>query len=346
MKVINGIAYDNDIDILRKRRVIRELIEINENVTDEKEKAYKFREKCTSYNTFLKRYFHNGKVQQNYSDYVEYIMELKELFLKYEENGLFDQSRNEEKFLLKEEGNLDSRYIINAFIFDYYSYDLDEFCKRYNITKYVFKKCVLKVKNLDEKLYQDYLNVEANNKVKRLVIPIQSINSIIEGIKTGTTLEDNKFDVLEFYKIAPFKGKDINSELSKLEKDYPKLNKVRQYKSEYYREHNKSGLTYAEMLYLFTKSFNEKDSVVLKEWLDANNIKNITPVGRASVVNVYYNSPDETGFGMDDANSIFDYMEDNGYPKIREVYEILKSRCINNKKVSSLKLSYNSEENK
>ena len=79
----------------------------------------------------------------------------------------------------------------------------------------------------------------------------------------------------------------------------------------------------------------KKDSVVLKEWLDANNIKNITPVGRASVVNVYYNSPDETGFGMDDANSIFDYMEDNGYPKIREVYEILKSRCINNKKVSS-----------
>ena len=64
----------------------------------------------------LKEYFHKGKVKSSYEDYREYLFDLRDLFLKYEENGLLEEAKREKSFILEKDGNLDSRYLVNAYI--------------------------------------------------------------------------------------------------------------------------------------------------------------------------------------------------------------------------------------
>lgn len=338
MKEKNGIVYDQKSSVMFNTRRIKDMIDIMENTINEKEKAFKLREKCVSYKMLLKEFFHNGKVKGNYKDYEEYLFELRDLFLKYEENGLFEESREEKKFILEKDGNLDARYLVNAYIKDYYSYDLEEFYKRYKINRTIFQRAVLRVQNNDNDLYKQYLTTENNNKTKRLVLPIYSINSIIEGIKTGKTFEGNNFNAIEFYKLAPFKGKDMDLEMRKLEKDFPKLSKLRQFKVEYCKEHEKHSLNYADYLYLFTKCFNEKDADVLRDWMKDKNIKTVTPIYKASTINFYYNVKDDAEYTMADAEDIFTFMEENEYPQIKEIYDILKAEKIQKKRSLKLEL--------
>ena len=332
MIVRKGVAYDEGSFIAINTRKIKEMIDIIESSLSDKEKAYKLREICVSYKMLLKEYFHKGKVKSSYEDYREYLFDLRDLFLKYEENGLLEEAKIEKSFILEKDGNLDSRYLVNAYINDYYSYDLDEFYKRYKINRTIFNRAVLRVQNNDKDLYEQYLVTFNNNKTKRLVLPIYNINSIIEGIKTGKTYDGKNFDIFEFYKITPFKNKDIDLEMRTLEKDFPKLSKLRQYKVDFCRENNKRALNYADYMYLFTKCFNEKDAELLKTWMDDNNVKSITPIYRASTVNFYYNTPEDAEYTMEDAEAVFDIMEENEYPKIKEIYDILKAKRISKKK--------------
>ena len=68
-----------------------------------------------------------------------------------------------------------------------------------------------------------------------------------------------------------------------------------------------------------------------------NGIKNITPIHRASTINYYYGTPEDAAYTMSDAEEIFDTMEEKNYPKIKEVYDILKDRKIKKKKALSMK---------
>ena len=332
MIVRKGVAYDEGSFIAINTRKIKEMIDIIESSSSDKEKAYKLREICVSYKMLLKEYFHKGKVKSSYEDYREYLFDLRDLFLKYEENGLLEEAKIEKSFILEKDGNLDSRYLVNAYINDYYSYDLDEFYKRYKINRTIFNRAVLRVQNNDKDLYEKYLITFNNNKTKRLVLPIYNINSIIEGIKTGKTYDGKNFDIFEFYKITPFKNKDIDLEMRTLEKDFPKLSKLRQFKVDYCKDNSKHSLNYADYMYLFTKCFNEKDAELLKTWMDDNNVKTITPIYRASTVNFYYNTPEDSEYTMEDAEAVFDIMEENEYPKIKEIYDILKAKRISKKK--------------
>ena len=332
MIVRKGVAYDEGSFIVANTRKIKEMIDIIESSSSDKEKAYKLREICVSYKMLLKEYFHKGKVKSSYEDYREYLFDLRDLFLKYEENGLLEEAKREKSFILEKDGNLDSRYLVNAYINDYYSYDLDEFYKRYKINRTIFNRAVLRVQNNDEELYEQYLITFNNNKTKRLVLPIYNINSIIEGIKTGKTYDGKNFDIFEFYKITPFKNKDIDLEMRTLEKDFPKLSKLRQFKVDYCKDNSKHSLNYADYIYLFTKCFNEKDAELLKTWMDDNNVKTITPIYRASTVNFYYDTPEDSEYTMEDAEAVFDIMEENEYPKIKEIYDILKAKRISKKK--------------
>ena len=336
MAINSELSYDKKLDILKKTIILDELIDIDKYNKDERTKAFKLRKKCTSYNTFMRIFFSRDKVRAEYKDYEESIMKLKELFIKYEENGLFDESRKESAFILKDLGNLDARYLVMAYINDSCSYDSNEFFKKYKTNLPTFRRCVLKVKKHAPELYKEYLYVEGINKERRLAVPIYNINSIIEGIQTGKTYDGNDFDIFEFYKLTPFKN-NIDRDLRSLEKDFTKLNVLRAYKTIYCKWNNKHSLNYAENLYLFTKCFNENGAEVLKQWMDDNGIKNITPIHRASTINYYYGTPEDAAYTMSDAEEIFDTMEEKNYPKIKEIYDILKDRKIKKKKALSMK---------
>ena len=113
---------------------------------------------------------------------------------------------------------------------------------------------------------------------------------------------------------------------------YPKLYKIKKMRSELKRDEKPiSSYTFADNLYLFTKCFNENDAEVLRTWMEDNNIKNLTPIHRAATCNVYASNIDEN-FTFEDANLVFDTIEEAGYPKTREVFNLLKEENVNKKK--------------
>ena len=345
-------SSNNSHDKLMRERMskLRELLVILEKCDNDYERAIKLRRIYASYEKFLQAYYQRRKSNKEktgkicevvdiFSKYEEQLATLGDLYKNYEQNGFFELAKEEEKFLLRQYGDIDSRYIIKAYVSDPCSYDFDEFSAKYKVSREIFRAALLRIKNHDEDLYAKYLEVFNNNKTKRLVMPIYSINQIIEGITTGKTIDGNKFDKLEFYKLAPFKNKSsIDYEVKGIAEDFPKLQLFKKLKQEYVKEEGKSNsYSYADNLYLFTRCFSEEQSKILKDWMDKNNIKNLTPIHRASTVNCYYKSNNEEFFKMEDANEIFDIIEENNYPKIYEVYNILKEEKINKKKLLSLK---------
>lgn len=346
-------TYDT---LLRSRlEKLKELISIlNENIDDAK-KAQKFRRIYPNYKEILTAYYSKVKVKNGfmvvvddeYKSYRDQISKICVLYKEFEEKGLFNQAKENDKFLLKQNGNLDSRYIINAYIFDTISYDLDIFLERYKINKTTFDTCVSRIKNNDEELYAKYLNKVKSNKVAQLVVPIHKINNIVEGITSGKTIEGNKFDIYEFYKLAPFRDKDFDKEVRLLSKDYSRLNKysiakrnlfrVKKQKDSSFKQY---GCTYAEKLYLFVYCYDVKKAAILKKWMEDNNVKNLTPIHKGATLNFYNRVSENDIFTKEDAENIFETMDQRGLPYLQEVYSSLKKEKTNKKKTLVL------EENK
>lgn len=338
--------YGNEKNTLITIRLekLRKLLEVLETKTDDYSRALELRRIYPSYNEFLKAYYLRTKFNESkteritiingiYSSYEDKLEVIRDLYKKYEEEGLFEKAKENDKFLLKLANNIDSRYIVNAYIFDSCSYDLDQFYKRYNIDREIFTSCVSRIKNNAPELYEKYLEALKNNKMKRLVMPIYDINQIVEGITTGKTIDGNNFDKYEFYRLAPFKDKDFDKEIRYISEDYPKLLIFKKLKQVYKRrvdaEHKVC--TYADNLYLFTLCFSQDKADILRKWMEENNIKNLTPIHRASTVNCYSSDSSDEPFNRDDANELFDVIEEKGYPRIREVYNMLKEDKIKSK---------------
>lgn len=331
MKIVkDGYSWDMDKSKRENMAKLKELLKNLEKSGSELENAIILIRTYSSYSLFKRAFYLNDKFRNEFIDYFNQIVALDNLYQKYEDSGLMDHARNEIKYLIKDESDLDARYIINAYVNDNYSYDLEKFFKRYNIHKKLFDVCVNRVKLYDKDLYEKYLATVESNKTKRLVMPIYSINSILEGIETGKTIEGKKFDIFEFYKIAPFLDKDFDDEMRKISKDFPKLAKFKILKRDLaIASDHKQRITYADNLYLFTKCFNESQAETLRTWMDDNCVKNLTPIHRATTVNCYKEVNEE--FNREDANTVFDMIEEIGYPKTREVFDLLKMEIINKK---------------
>ena len=340
---------------LQKERLQKliKLIDIVFNYDNDSQKAIEMRRIYPSYEKFIQSYYETKRTGKStvtsvgsaYSNYADAILSIGKVYLEFENNGLLEFAKNEEVFFLKHVNYLDSRFVIQAYIYDGISYDLNEFLAKYKIQYTVFKSCEEKVKKYDSELYSKYLKVVEDNKTKRLVMPIYNINKIIEGITTGKTTDGNKFDVFEFYRIAPFQNKDIDIEIRDIGKDFPKLLKFKNFKQTYVNEkrekvreeNNKKGLgekllelpsgcTYSENLYLFTKCFNESQAEILFTWMKDNGIRNLTPISKTSTVNFYEGTNEPAKFNKNDAIEIFDTMDEEGLPYYLEIYNRLKTK--------------------
>ncbi len=340
-----GIPFDADKKSKENFTKLKQLLEILKTCDNDYQRVIKMRRIYSSYESFKKAFYLRDKFREVFSDYQSEIETLAEMYENYDESGMLEYAEYEDKFLLRKEGDLDSRFVIEAYINDECSYDLDKFLTRYKVTYRAFKACEDKIKEHDSELYKKYLETCKNNITKRLVFPIYSINSILEGIKTGKTVDNRKLDTLEFYRIAPFTNKNFDNEMRALTVAYPKLYKIKQLKSERRKEQQiSSSCTYAENLYFFTKCFNESDAEILKKWMDEHNIRNLTEIHRASTCNVYATAKEDADFTFEDANEIYDYIEEAGYPKIREVFELLKADRIKKNKTAKRKVLEMEEE--
>ena len=347
---MSNIHYGTKLDILMKKRLnnIKEMIKIVEECDNDFQKAIKLRRIYSNYEAFRTAYYPKVKTSDGmisvlhelYSNYEAELKVLGSLYKRYEEEGFFELALKEERFLLKQANDLDARFIINAYIHDFDSYDSDIFYAKYKIDGNIFKACTERIKHHDEELYKKFEEARENNKTKRLVMPIYNINQIIEGITTGKTLDGKVFDIYEFYRLAPFQNKDIDEEVRNLAKDFPNILVFKKLKQAYkntneYR--NTISFTYSDNLYLFTCCFNKTQAEILKKYMEENRVRNLTPIHRGSTINFYTNVSKDAEFTMEDAIDIFDTMDEEKLPYYQEIYSRLKQEKINKKLIKENK---------
>ena len=335
MEVKTGYSWDKEKSKKENMTKLKELIVNLQNCDNDLQKALFLIRSYSSIEKFRIAFYLNDVFREEFAEFKDQIEAIEALYKNYEKTGFIDYVKEEDKFLLPKEGNLDSRYIVNAYINDDDSYDLDKFFKRYTITKETFRLCISKVEHNDEELYGRYLERVEENKIRALSMPIYNVQSIVSGIETGKTINGENFDIFLFYRTAPFINKDFDNEIRKLIQNYDKLSVFKILKRDLRNDDkHKKGVricSYADNLYLFTKCFDGKAAEVLKTWMEENNVSTITPIHRATTVNCY-SDLDDAEFNREDANSIFDTMEEVGYPKAREMFDLLKQDTISKKR--------------
>lgn len=350
----------------RKLEKLKQLFAILEKCDNDFQRAIELRRIYPNLKSFMqayyiKRRFNEAKTERivelidDYSAYEEKLQILRDYYEKYTENGFFEVAKNEDIFLIKNAGNLDSRFVINEYINDEHSYDLEQFFSRIGICRTVFEASVKRVEGHDPELYSKYLKKVNQNRYSRVTYPMYNINQILMGIKEGTTIDGKPFDIFEFYKLAPFKGKDIDAEIRGISNSFKddnsedsvlktmlanlKDNFSKKKRDYVYNDGAHRFCAYNDNLYLFLSCFNEEQAEVLREYMnrEENNVKNLTPIYKESKVSCYP-VDEEAEFTRDDALEVFDIMDENEYPRISEVFELLKARKINEKKNKSLNL--------
>ena len=341
----------------RNLRKIMEIIKSGEYDTDYK-LALELRRIYPSYSEFRRAYFikkpnkkNTGmfyKLRPEFARHKNAILEIGRLYREFDKSGALKHLQEEEKFLIKIDRNIDSREVIGKYITSNCSYDLPAFYEEAGISKKTFDCCVKRIEHHDEELYAAYLEKVEQNKVARLAMPLYQIEQIVNGIKEGKTFDGNDFNLYEFYKLVPFKGKDIDREVLAIYNSDPErfanLLKYKALKQMCSAQRSYRPWSYVDNIYLFTRLFNVEHANILRQYMEDNNIKGITPIYRAATVNCYINSSDPS-FTMDDANEIFDTMEEKGYPKIKEVYDLLKQEKLNKKNNKGFKLEYTKKDN-
>ena len=347
----------SDSLIVERLKNLKKLIEIINKVGSDEEKAVEMRRIYSSYLKFRQAYYtiKNGqgtipKLVSDYAIYRDEIVLIGSLYKKYEANGLFDAAKEDDKFMVR--GNIDARHIISEYILNDKSYDQDLFLSEVKIDKNTFTSCVNRVKTNAPGLYTEYLKKVEINKARRFTCPKTSINNILEGIITGKTGEGKEFNIYEFFRLAPFKNKDFDFEMRKIAESFPEMENFKKLKQSYKNEIMGSGTrtcTYSDNLYLFTWcALNSKAQAdILKEYMDDNNIKNITPIYRAATVNCYDETdPTERGIVRSEADELFDIMDREGLPRCYEVFDRLKADMIKKKNnPASIKKTLKNEEN-
>ncbi len=230
------------------------------------------------------------------------------------------------------------------------------------------EKYISTLKDTEPELYTRYIEAQKNKIKIRFQDEIRRLDIILNGIITGLNEEGDTFDIFEFYTLAPFKGKLMNdrsiTEYRPLRSEFPeefdRFSAIRKefidsVRAEKKAEEEKNGsednsdnkfiyvtdTSYSRSIYLFTKwMYGDEKAEILKQYMDANNVTNITPIGKASELGNYRITPvDKDGLTVEDSEYIFDEIERCGYAQVREVYNLLRDELIAAKKYNSSKTS-------
>ena len=243
-----------------------------------------------------------------------------------EDDIIFIATANE--ILQKREGLKDgegvtleaAKDVVETYIKDSRIDSLSSFCGAEKISRIKFTECLRKVEEGEPELYALYRNATKSRLQERLADPIRNIDKIINGIVTGMNENDEKFTVLDFYRLAPWRGnvvgdrKDLEVSLRNMISNYPddclELQKAKQEYRETKTaemqarieeakaklvaegkesEANKMAmaksypLNYGELLFLFTAWILGKDAGnIMLKYIKENDIKSFYPVYEAA----------------------------------------------------------------
>lgn len=275
------------------------------------EKAVEIRRIYPSSAAFKSAYFHLIKRDIYYEKKKDVIHSVYNTIVTYEKTGLYEAAKSEDRFKIPTAGYKDSRDIINSYIEDPESYRLSDFLDRQSITLDNFKSAKTYIKKYSPELYEKFLVKEAENEDRKIIMPIVKISDIKLGIETGYTSTGEQFDIYKFWQLNPFKVKDIDREMSYINKTKNDLNG------------GHKTLNYADHFDTFVTILGFDPDHKIKQYMDDNNIKSCTLSCKEFLINNYETRYPE--LDRNDVDNIIAYMDDEKIPYVIEAMDRLVS---------------------
>lgn len=210
---------------------------VNDRNKNTYSRALKFEQMCKIYNSDLitirkisaihKLFKSYDQLMETYSDletyqtnpevapYYKTLTEIGEFYKKCEEKGLIEIS--EELLAIEKAGYFEDYNRSKAIIEAYLKYNESpytvHFLKNAGINEASFERAIEVIKELDQDLYDDYLQKTYFNQGSRIMEVAPRLANIKAGIETGKTVDGETFDRLEFYKNFPFYEIDLAKEV-------------------------------------------------------------------------------------------------------------------------------------
>ena len=279
------------------------------------------------------------------------IAEILKLYEQLSLAGIEDWYKERKKYIIMDKPGLnmylDSGKIIEDYIDFDEDYELNKYLMIINISKLAFNRCVKRVKENDEELYCKYLEKADENNKKAYDIPKERLDEIVSRIEESKQDNGREFSVFEFYKLAPFIGEDIHLKTREVSILNPEKNLQAKYYKYLRSENDKircenGRIYYSGLLYIYAKCIYEDEpekAEVLYNYIKENNITSTTKFNKKDLVNNLSNDS-ENNFNKAQ-REIINFMEENEYPMLGEIFNLLKANKIKAKKLT---LAYKGEE--
>lgn len=331
---LTGIEYRKIKEKLDSLKMVVDIIDSNE---DDFNKAFKIYKIYCSADKFRKTYRtvdDNDIIDPIYKDYMDRMAETYSVLANYEENNI----ANNAKYIISIEKYLDNyemaKKVIEAFIEDDKSYNINAFFNRMGITKEEFNFCVEAIKILDLGLFNLYEEKLKNEDVKKYYANIEAFRNIAHGIKTGYLLDGRVYDILDFWRLVPFIIPHNEEHKTKLEFDnYKKINPKIYYSCKF--------LTKIDY---FTRATSLEDNKVIMKYVHDNKLYDYNyfwdgTIRKAHIgMTISYktvnpkNKKDITvrqkTLTEEDLNNILEYIKVNELPNIMQVFKIVLKRYV------------------
>lgn len=228
--------------------------------------------------------------------------------------------REEEEFLLREEKYNDlydySKFVINSYINDGDSYLFDIFLDKLGIDEQTFNTCLDVVNELDVFLYNKYLYTKKVNARTMQNYNMYQLKSIARGIETGYTFDGTPFDILEFYKLVPYK---YNNKLNRYNEELRSINM-----------NENLCINFNVRIKELGKKLSVKESALINNYINTiNPPEKINLLDEKSLLfnELYMNGKRLT---IEDSKKVIEYMKCKNYPFIKPVYNELLRRYVSN----------------
>ncbi|MFI3307401.1 MAG: hypothetical protein R3Y21_02420 [Mycoplasmatota bacterium] len=337
MEKVKGSSYRcTQEELNAKINILSEIIEKMNSDCNEHEKAYQvFKtyptpDKFRSAHSLIVKF---GKDDPKVNKYIDQITEIYKTLLDYEQRGIladisyaikFDNYLNNYKF---------AKFIITTYINSGFSYSKRRFFDEMGIDENIFEYCLKTLEELDLNLLEQYKEKKEKDKKQRYSANIYTFKNIAHGIKTGYLFSGKKFDLLEFWRLVPFKY----SQGIKKEFDEYKIKNPAIYSSDNFYTRIKS----------FTEATIPNESEIILSYMEKHKIYNYKYISEEEFIRLYLgqtlvtntkqgpssntndNSPIEgKKFDLQDARAVINYINENRLPQLIEVYAIVQKRYI------------------
>ncbi len=365
MEEIKKNSYKNNNEQLaEKLNNIKTIIGIIDSEVKDYEKAFQICKIYSSPEKFRKAYGLIKKYGMKDSTFQEYVSRIEEIYtilLDYQDRGIIDDVN----YIIRIEPYLNNYSYAKSIIEYYLSTDYKPdfvFFEELGIDQDTFDFCLDTLRELDIELLKQF---NEKRKKQKYYANIYTFKNIAYGIKTGKLFDGTPFDLLEFWKLVPFKySKGIKKDFDEFAKINPKI---------FFRSNNFFG-----QVENFINATMPNESKIILGYMRENHIYSYRYVseeqfrklysGIEIIVNNIYgvptkiDNPEEalskindnqtdsivgrTVFTSKDIDNVLEYMKLHKLPSLIEVFKLVQDKYIKgeinmeeekNKKKASLK---------